>query len=331
MFPSAPILPQSAFLSLSAEAGLHLALKAAGVKPGDYVLVPALSTAELAGALRRAEAVPILIDVHPQDWLMDLDLLENFLMGHTLLNDRDELVMRRDQKPVRALVAVHLDGTPTDLNRLRFIAHRFFIPLIEDACEATGARFDQQPVGIFGDSGVFCLDNHPYYPGEKGALLLSQQPEALHKLKDDELFTRFPEEYQLVHFAIEQLPAVHKARTEHQVLQERIHRFFNEIPDITWQKVPIKAEKACHTISFTVSQPAALQAFLSEAGVSIASFTPPLNRLPAFRHSTYIRMYDHAQRIFEATIRIPDAGQKTEEDWAQLAALLRAFYDLHPQ
>jgi len=328
MFPSAPILPQSAFLSLSPEAGLHLALRAAGVMPGDYVLVPALCTSELAGALRRAEAVPILIDVHPQDWLLDLDLLEQFLMGHTLVNDQDTLVMRRDQKPVCALVAVHLNGVPADLNRLRFIAHRFFIPLIEDACEATGAQYHQQSVGLFGDSGVFSLDNHPYYPGEKGALLLSQRAEALQKLKDDQLLARFPEEYQLVHLGLDQLPALQKARAEHQLIQERIDRFFQGIPDIAWQQVPALAEQACHTMTFTAQRPDELKAWLTEAGITTASFTPPLHRLPAFQHSTYIRIHDHARTLFESAIRIPDAGQKTEEEWAALADLLRRFYGL---
>lgn len=330
MFPSTPAFPESALLSRSPETGLHLALEAAGISAGDHVLVPALTGSALAGALRRIEAIPVLIDVSPQDWLLDLDLLEHFLMGHTLINEQDTLVLRRNNQPVRAIITVHLNGNPGDLNRLRFIAHRFSLKLIEDACEATGAMYDNRPVGIFGDVGVFCLDEHPSHAsGDKGALLLSQEPGVLHTLREHPLYTNYPEEYHLVHFSLEQLPALQQARTADSRILSAVQPLFRDIPGLEWQHVLPQSIPAYNTFSFCCTQATALRAHLAQAGIATTTFTPPLHRLPAFQHCTYIRIHDHARQLFERCIRIPDAHQLSQSEWEHIAGTIQDFFRKH--
>lgn len=327
MLFSAPTLPESAYMGKSPEAVLHLALHAAGVGPGEHVLAPCLATSELAGALYRAEASPVWIDVHPDNWLLDLDLLEEFLMGHTLLNEEDVLVLRRNHAPVRAVVAVHLNGNPCDMDRLRFIARRFHLALIEDACEATGARYAQQPAGVFGDMGVLCLEGHPSSSGDKGALLLCEAQELLHNLQKHPLMGRYPEEFHRVHLSLDRLPVLQEASAKRDLLCGILDRWFSEVPDIRWQTVLSQAEPFCNTISFVCTRPTALREALARAGIGTTSFTPPLNRLPAFRSGTYIRIHDHAQQLFDQCIRIPDALEKSEAEWARISETLRTHFN----
>lgn len=327
MFFSAPTLPESAYISKSPEAVLHLALHAAGVAPGEHVLAPCLATSELAGALYRAEALPILIDVRPDNWLLDLDLLEQFLMGHTLLNEDDVLVLRRNSAPIRALVAVHLNGNPCDLDRLRFIARRFHLALIEDACEATGAYYAQRPVGIFGDMGVLCLESHPSSPDDKGALLLSGEQAVLHNLQGHPLMSRYPEEFHRAYLSIAQLPILQEASEKRDLLRRMLDRWILPIAEMRWQTVLPQAEPFYHTISFAVERPAVLREAFARAGIGTTSFTPPLNRLPAFRNSIYIRIHDYAQQLFDQCIRIPEALKKSEVEWEKISETLRTYFN----
>ncbi|MFZ4559641.1 MAG: DegT/DnrJ/EryC1/StrS family aminotransferase [Saprospiraceae bacterium] len=327
MLFSAPTLPESAYIGKSPEAVLHLALHAAGVAPGEHVLVPCLATSELAGALYRAEALPILIDVRADNWLLDLDLLEQFLMGHTLLNEEDVLVLRRNGAPVRALVAVHLNGNPCDLDRLRFIARRFHLVLIEDACEATGAFYAQRPVGIFGEMGVLCLDGHPSSPDDKGALLLGGGQEILQNLQGHPLMGQYPEEFHRAHLSVAHLPLLQEAPGKRERLSGILERWFSSVPREQWQSVLPQAEPFCNSISFACERSAALREAFARAGIGTTSFTPPLNRLPAFRACTYIRIHDYAQQLFDQCIRIPEALEKSEAEWETISETLRTYFN----
>ena len=117
---------------------LILALRAIGIGPGDEVITCAFSFFATAEAISAVGATPIFVDVDPETFLIDLNQTEAAITGST-----------------RALMPVHLFGRPVDMTRLMDIASRHRLRVIEDCAQATGATWQDQAVGSFGDVGCF--------------------------------------------------------------------------------------------------------------------------------------------------------------------------------
>jgi dTDP-3-amino-3,4,6-trideoxy-alpha-D-glucose transaminase len=128
---------------------ITLLLRAAGIGPGDEVIVPALTAGFTALAVLAAGAVPVIADVDPD----------------TLTLDADDCETRMTER-VRALLPVHLYGHPADLDRLRAFASRHSLALVEDCCQAHLATCRGLPVGTTGVGGAFS-----FYPTKNLAAL----------------------------------------------------------------------------------------------------------------------------------------------------------------
>jgi perosamine synthetase len=122
----------------SGTAALHCAVAAAGVGPGDEVLVPTACFFTAATAVIQQRAVPVLIDSMPGDLQIDLDKAAQQITPRTA-----------------ALIAAHMYGNPGDLQAIRKFADQYHLALIEDSCQAHGARFNGMLAGTVGDIGCF--------------------------------------------------------------------------------------------------------------------------------------------------------------------------------
>lgn len=131
----------------SGSAGLRLGLLACGVQSGDEVVTVGNSDIATTAAISHCGAVPVLCDVQPSDYTIDPDLVEPLITEHT-----------------KALLPVDLYGHPANVRRLREIADRYGLFLVEDAALAVGARDHGKPVGAFADVTVFSFA--PYKPFE---------------------------------------------------------------------------------------------------------------------------------------------------------------------
>jgi perosamine synthetase len=143
----------------SGTSGLHLGLLAAGVKPGDEVIVPSFTFAATANSVALTGATPIFADIDPATFCLDPASVEASITSRTV-----------------AVMPVHLYGHPADMNGLRQVADRHGLRIFEDAAQAHGASLDGTPVGAFGDFAMFSL-----YPtknmtsGEGGMVSVADQ------------------------------------------------------------------------------------------------------------------------------------------------------------
>ena len=117
---------------------LILALRALGIGDGDEVITCSFSFFATAEAISAVGATPVFVDVDPATYLIDLDQIEAAITPAT-----------------KALMPVHLFGRPVDMTRLMAIASTHNLRVIEDCAQATGARWNDKPVGSYGDVGCF--------------------------------------------------------------------------------------------------------------------------------------------------------------------------------
>jgi dTDP-4-amino-4,6-dideoxygalactose transaminase len=142
-------------------AALHLALVAAGVRPGARVIVPDFTFAATANAVYHAGAMPCFLDVRAETWSLDPDLVEAALADASA--------------PVAAVVAVHTLGTPADMDPLAQLCVRAGVPLIEDAAGALGARYKGRPVGMLGDAAMFSFNGNKTVTAGGGGVMVTDR------------------------------------------------------------------------------------------------------------------------------------------------------------
>ncbi|MGB7572529.1 MAG: DegT/DnrJ/EryC1/StrS family aminotransferase [Thermodesulfobacteriota bacterium] len=125
---------------------LYLALKAAGIGEGDEVVTVANSFVATALAVSYTGAKPLFVDIDPKAYTMDPNSLE-------LLLKREKA--KKSRQKIRAVLPVHLYGHPADMDSIMEIANRYDLVVIEDACQAHGAKYGRKKVGSLGAMGCF--------------------------------------------------------------------------------------------------------------------------------------------------------------------------------
>ena len=143
-------------------AAVHLALLACGVGPGDEVLVQSFTFCASSHPITYLGATPVFVDSEPETWNMDPDLLEE------AIKDR---IAKTGKKP-KAIVPVALYGMPYDCTRIMEIAERYEIPVVEDAAEGFGSKFNGQVLGTFGKFGVLSFNGNKMITTSGGGALI---------------------------------------------------------------------------------------------------------------------------------------------------------------
>ena len=165
---SHPELAQKRTVALSSgTAAIHLALVALGVQPGDEVLCQSFTFCASAHPVTYVGATPVFIDSEQNSWNIDPLLLDEAIKKRTETTGR---------KP-KAVIAVHLYGMPAQLDRILEVTKRHKIPLIEDAAEGFGTRYDGKQAGPFGDFGVLSFNGNKMITTSGGGALICPDEE----------------------------------------------------------------------------------------------------------------------------------------------------------
>lgn len=161
-------------------AALHIALKLAGVKVGDEILIPSLTFVATANAVIYCGATPHFVDSEAHTLGVDAAKLREYLSNHTEQRV-GQCVNRASGQVVRALVPMHTFGHPVDVDGLLSVAHDFNLALVEDAAESLGSYYHNRHTGTFGLMGTLSFNgNKTITTGGGGAILTNDSVLARH-------------------------------------------------------------------------------------------------------------------------------------------------------
>lgn len=139
---------------------IEVALRAAGVGPGDEVIIPAYDWGASAGAILRCGATPVLADICPVRATVNPEAVETAISSRT-----------------HAVIITHLFGCPADMDALVVVAKRHGLFVIEDCCQALGASLHGRPIGTFGDAAVYSFGWGKIICAGEGGMLTFQAAE----------------------------------------------------------------------------------------------------------------------------------------------------------
>ncbi len=141
----------------SATAGLHMAIAAAGIGPGDEVIVTPYTMSASAAAILMAHAIPVFADIDPETFCIDPKEIEKNITQVT-----------------KAILVVHLFGQAADMDRIMAIANKHKLIVIEDVAQAPGATYKKKYLGTIGDAGIFSLNQHKTITTGEGGMVVTK-------------------------------------------------------------------------------------------------------------------------------------------------------------
>lgn len=145
---------------------LEVALKSVGVRSGDEVIMPALTFIATASAILSIGAAPVFVDVHPDSWCIDPDLIEEAITERT-----------------RAILPVHFASRMADMDRILDIARRHGLRVVEDCAHMHGGFWRGRGAGSLGDMGAFSFQSSKTMTAGEGGIVITNDEAAFERAR----------------------------------------------------------------------------------------------------------------------------------------------------
>ena len=323
--------------------GLHIAQILAGVTNEDYVITPNVTFIATLNAIKYTGATPILIDIDPKSWQMDLDLLESFLKQNTIIKEAEGVFHsyhKTTNKRIKAIMPVHVLGNIGDMKKLMHIAAKFHLDVIEDSTEALGSYFQKKHAGSFGKFGVFSFNGNKIISTGGGGVIVTDDEELAKKAKHlttqakvssiEYIHDEVGYNYRLVNV----LAAIGVAQMEEfptlLANKRKMDHFYRKqltgIGDIEFQAVSEDVAANCWLFTFKTKFMRQLLSFLNENGVQSRPFWMPMNQLEMFKDEIFVSNGNQSDKVYATSISIPSSAGITLEEMETVVNKIKLFY-----
>lgn len=179
-------------------AALHIALKVAGVKTNDEVLMPALTFIATANAVSYTGAIPHFIDVSEKSLGVDPQKLDAYL-EKIAVRQHDELLNKETGRVIRAVVPMHTFGHPVELDELMSVCDKYGLILIEDAAESLGSYYKGKHTGSFGKVNAMSFNGNKIATTGGGGAILTNDEQLADYAKHLTTTAKVPHRWEYVH------------------------------------------------------------------------------------------------------------------------------------
>lgn len=187
-----------AIACVNGTSALHLGLKILGVRPGDEVIVPALTFVGTANAAAYCGATPHFADCDPQTFGMDPQKLCEYLSEVGIQQD-DGFYNQSTGKRIAAIVPMHCFGHPVDFDPISSVASRYRVPILEDAAQALGTRYKDRPTASLAPIAALSFNGNKIVTTGGGGALLTNNESLAQAARHLSTTAKLPHEWEFYH------------------------------------------------------------------------------------------------------------------------------------
>jgi dTDP-4-amino-4,6-dideoxygalactose transaminase len=288
----------------SGTSALHVGLLAAGIGPGDEVIVPSFTFAATANAVALTGATPVFVDIDPDTYCVDPDAVAAAITTRSA-----------------AVMPVHLYGHPADMPAIMALAERHDLMVIEDAAQAHGASLAGRPCGAWGDLGMFSFYPTKNMTTGEGGMITTADPEIARKcrlLRNQGMEVRYQNEAVGLNVRMTDIAAaigrVQLSRLGPWTDQRRANaaRYDAELTTVTTPVVADGARHVYHQYTVRTDDRDGLLARLKEHEIGADVYYPtPVHALPSFALDVDLPVTD---RVIDQVVSIPVQPFLTESE-----------------
>lgn len=328
---------------MNGTAGLHIAQILSGVTSDDHVIAPNITFIATLNAIKYTGASPILIDVDPASWQMDLNLLESYLKENVIVKEIDGNSFsfhKSTNKRIKAIMPVHVLGNMGVMDKLMEIANYFHLDIIEDSTEALGSYYKGKHAGSFGKFGVFSFNGNKIISTGGGGVIVTNDEELAKKAKHlttqakvsamEYIHDEIGYNYRLVNV----LAAIGVAQMEEfpTLLENKrkMDQFYRTqltgVGDIEFQAVSENVDANCWLFTFKTKHMRQLLTYLNDNGVQSRPFWMPMNQLDMFKEDIFVSNGNQSNLVYESSISIPSSAGITQSEMETVVKTIKTFY-----
>ena len=306
---------------------MHLAMATLGLEPGDEVIIPTFTMIATANAVTYCGATPVLVDMEPDYWQMDIDQVAAKITPRT-----------------RAIVPVHIYGHPTDMDPLLELAQRHGLMVIEDSAEAHGAEYKGRRCGSLGDAAGFSFYGNKIITTGEGGMVTTNNKEIARlawNLRDHAFSTErhFWHKFVGFNYRMTNLQAAvglaQVEQLEHFVEQRRRNAAeytcrLHGIPGITTPPEASWAKNVYWMYGITVDAADygmsrdQLRKVLADHGIETRTFFIPMHCQPVYWRQFMGQRYPVAERLCRDGFYLPSASSLSLAEIEYVAGVIRA-------
>ena len=313
-------------------AAIHMAFKALDVKKGDIVFCSDLTFSATANPITYQNATPVFIDSEKETWNMDPKALEKAFEKYPY---------------PKAVIVVHLYGTPAKIEEIRKICEKHEVPLIEDAAESLGATYKGKQTGTFGKYGIYSFNGNKIITTSGGGMLISEDEERIAKVR----FWATQAREKARHYEHKEIGYNYRmsnivagiGRGQLKVLDLRIEQkteiynrykeAFKDMADIKMQPIP-ENTKPNHWLSvITIKEdskvkPLDIMVALEKENIESRPVWKPMHMQPVFEKCDFIKVADEpvSKELFETGVCLPSDTKMTKEEQDKIVNIIKNLW-----
>ncbi|MEG1848618.1 MAG: aminotransferase class I/II-fold pyridoxal phosphate-dependent enzyme [Lachnospiraceae bacterium] len=315
-------------------AAIHLALKLLGVEQGDFVFVSSLTFSASCNPITYEKAIPVFIDAEPDTWNMSPQALR--------------AAFEKYPHP-KALILVHLYGTPAKLDEIMEICAEHQVPIIEDAAEALGSTYKGKYAGTFGKMGIFSFNGNKIITTSGGGMLISDDDMLIKKARflatqarDPARFYQHSEigyNYRMSNIIAGigrgQMTVLEAYKQKKKDIYQEYSEHFAQIPEITMNPMNPDADAnnwlSCLTIDpgCTVTPDQIMDALELE-NIESRPIWKPMHLQPVFAYCDFFQHNDGpvsiSEDIFNRGVCLPSDVKNTKRDMNKIIKVIKSLF-----
>ena len=313
-------------------AAIHMAFKALDVKKGDIVFCSDLTFSATANPITYQDATPVFIDSEKETWNMDPKALEK--------------AFEKYPHP-KAVIVVHLYGTPAKIEEIRKVCEKHEVPLVEDAAESLGATYKGKQTGTFGKYGIYSFNGNKIITTSGGGMLISEDEERIAKVR----FWATQAREKARHYEHKEIGYNYRmsnivagiGRGQLKVLDLRIkqkieiyNRYkeaFKDMADIKMQPIPENTMPNHWLSVITIKKdskvkPLDIMVALEKENIESRPVWKPMHMQPVFEKCDFIKVADEpvSKELFETGICLPSDTKMTKEEQDKIVNIIKNLW-----